>query len=109
MVTDSKGAKVAQVTLPNTQDSFKEFFHQFEEPTAPVSSYSSGGVYRCKRDYDAALGRICLNIEKRYIDEPLTTEVLRQLDSRPAYVADGRKLRKRRRRRSLLQGLLSQK
>ena len=48
-----------------------------------VSSYSSGGVYRCKRDYDAALGRICLNIEKRFIDEPLTTEVLRQLDFTP--------------------------
>jgi hypothetical protein len=44
---------------------------------ALVSSYSAGGVYRCKREYDAARGNICLNIEKRFIDEPLTTEVLR--------------------------------
>ena len=50
---------------------------------ALVSSYSAGGVYRCKRDYGAALGHICLNIEKRFIDEPLTTEVLRQLDFTP--------------------------
>jgi hypothetical protein len=50
---------------------------------ALVSSYSAGGVYRCKRDYDAARGNICLNIEKRFIDEPLTTEVLRQLDLTP--------------------------
>jgi len=50
---------------------------------ALVASYSSGGVYRCKRDYNAAQGRICLNIEKRFIDEPLTTEVLRQLDFTP--------------------------
>jgi len=50
---------------------------------ALVSSYSARGVYRCKRDYGAALGRICLNIEKRFIDEPLTTEVLRQLDFTP--------------------------
>ncbi len=50
---------------------------------ALVSSYSAGGVYRCKRDYDVALGHICLNIEKRFIDEPLTTEVLRQLDFTP--------------------------
>jgi hypothetical protein len=53
-----------------------------DEP-ALVSSYSSGGVHRCKRDYDSARGRICLNIEKRFIDEPLTTEVLRQLDFTP--------------------------
>ena len=50
---------------------------------ALVSSYSAGGVYRCKRDYDAALEHICLNIEKRFIDEPLTTEVLGQLDFTP--------------------------
>jgi hypothetical protein len=48
-----------------------------------VSSYSAGGVYRCKRDYDAARGNICLNIEKRFINEPLTTEMLRQLDFTP--------------------------
>jgi hypothetical protein len=53
------------------------------EKPAQISSYSSGGVYRCKRDYDAARGRICLNIEKRFIDEPLTTEVLHQLDFTP--------------------------
>jgi hypothetical protein len=53
------------------------------ERPALLSSYSSGGVYRCKRDYEKALGRICLNVEKRYIDEPLTTEVLRQLDFTP--------------------------
>jgi len=50
---------------------------------ALVSSYSAGGVYHCKRDYDAARGNICLNVEKRYIDEPLTTELLRQLDFTP--------------------------
>jgi hypothetical protein len=53
------------------------------EKPAILSSYSSGGVYRCKRDYDAARGRICLNIEKRFIDEPLTTAVLHQLDFTP--------------------------
>jgi hypothetical protein len=53
------------------------------EKPAILSSYSSGGVYRCKRDYEVARGRICLNIEKRFIDEPLTTAVLRQLDFTP--------------------------
>lgn len=36
VVTDSRGAKVAQANLPNTPDSFREFFNQFKEPTRAV-------------------------------------------------------------------------
>lgn len=36
VVTDNSGAKVAQATLQNTQDSFRDFFHQFNEPTRSV-------------------------------------------------------------------------
>jgi hypothetical protein len=53
-----------------------------DEPTQ-VASNSSAGAYRCQRDYAAGVGRICLNIERRFIDEPLTTEVLRQVDFTP--------------------------
>lgn len=49
----------------------------------PVSSYSSEGDYRCQRDYLDGRGAICLNIQHRFIDDPLTTEVLRQLDFTP--------------------------
>jgi len=48
-----------------------------------ISSHSSDGDYRCQRDYRNGQGHICLNIAHRFIDEPLTTEILRQLDFTP--------------------------
>jgi transposase len=36
VVTDNKGIRIAEGTLPNTPDSFREFFNQFEEPTRSV-------------------------------------------------------------------------
>lgn len=48
-----------------------------------VSSHSSEGSYRCQRDYFRGQGQICLDIDHRFIDQPLTTEILRQLDFTP--------------------------
>jgi hypothetical protein len=49
----------------------------------PISSHPSEGDYRCQRDYFRGQGQICLDITARFIDEPLTTEILRQLDFTP--------------------------
>jgi hypothetical protein len=49
----------------------------------PVSSHCCEGGYRCQREYFAGQGQICLDITHRFIDEPLTAEVLRQLDFTP--------------------------
>lgn len=49
----------------------------------PVSSHPGKGEYCCQRDYLNGRGAICLNIQHRFIDEPLTAEVLRQLDFTP--------------------------
>jgi hypothetical protein len=54
--------------------------HPYPEP---VSSHCSEGDYRCQRDYFRGQGQICLDITHRFIDEPLTAEVLRQLDFTP--------------------------
>jgi DNA invertase Pin-like site-specific DNA recombinase len=54
--------------------------HPYPEP---ISSHPSEGDYRCQRDYFRGQGQICLDITARFIDEPLTTEVLRQLDFTP--------------------------
>ena len=48
-----------------------------------ISSHSSEGDYRCQHDYRSGQGQICLSIDHRFIDEPLTTEILRQLDFTP--------------------------
>jgi hypothetical protein len=48
-----------------------------------ISSHSSQGDYRCQHDYRSGQGSICLNIDHRFIDEPLTAEILRQLDFTP--------------------------
>ncbi|MBE0415298.1 MAG: hypothetical protein IBX36_01990 [Dehalococcoidia bacterium] len=54
--------------------------HPYPEP---ISSHCSEGNYRCQRDYFRGQGQICLDIDHRFIDEPLTTEILRQLDFTP--------------------------
>ena len=54
--------------------------HAYPEP---ISSHSSEGNYRCQRDYFRGRGRICLHITHRFIDEPLTTEIMHQLDFTP--------------------------
>lgn len=54
--------------------------HPYPEP---ISSHCSEGNYRCQRDYFRGQGQICLDITHRFIDEPLTTEILRQLDFTP--------------------------
>ena len=54
--------------------------HPYPEP---ISSHCSEGNYRCQRDYFRGQGQICLDIAHRFIDEPLTTEILRQLDFTP--------------------------
>jgi hypothetical protein len=48
-----------------------------------VSSYASGGEYRCQHDYLAGRGPHCLNIEHRFFDKPLTTEVHAGLNREP--------------------------
>lgn len=48
-----------------------------------VSSHNADGRYVCDYDYHDAQGPICLDISARFIDEPLTSEVLRQLDFTP--------------------------
>jgi len=54
--------------------------HPYPEP---VSSNCSEGEYRCQRDYFRGQGQICFDITHRFIDEPLTVEILRQLDFTP--------------------------
>ncbi len=50
----------------------------------PVSSLASCGEYRCHRDYrDVVARHLCLSITSRFLDEPLTAEVLSQLDFTP--------------------------
>ena len=49
----------------------------------PVSSHCSEGDYRCQTDYFRGQGQICFDIAHRFIDEPLTSEILRQLDFTP--------------------------
>ncbi len=48
-----------------------------------ISNQCCEGEYRCQRDYFRGQGRICFDIAHRFIDEPLTTEILRQLDFTP--------------------------
>ena len=48
-----------------------------------VSSHSADERYVCDYDYKTGRGPICLDISARFIDEPLTTELLRQLDFMP--------------------------
>ncbi|NQT48254.1 MAG: hypothetical protein HQ578_04705, partial [Chloroflexi bacterium] len=51
----------------------------------PVPMYSGGSQrkYFCEHDFVAGRGPVCLVINHRFIDEPLTSEVLRQLDFTP--------------------------
>jgi len=51
----------------------------------PVPMYSGGCQrrYFCDRDFVAGRGSVCLVTHHRFIDEPLTSEVLRQLDFTP--------------------------
>jgi len=51
--------------------------HPYPEP---VSSNCCEGEYRCQHDYFRGQGRICFDITHRFIDEPLSSEILRQLD-----------------------------
>lgn len=48
-----------------------------------ISSHSADERYVCDRDYQTGRGPICLDLSARFIDEPLTTEFLRQLDFTP--------------------------
>jgi len=48
-----------------------------------VSSHRVEDSYRCQQDYLRGQGQICLDITARFIDEPLTTEILHQLDFTP--------------------------
>lgn len=54
--------------------------HPYPEP---ISSDRSQGEYRCQRNYFRGQGPVCLDIAHRFIDEPLSTEILRQLDFTP--------------------------
>ena len=53
-----------------------------EEPRH-ISSHSADKRYSCNRDYSLGAGPICLDISGRFLDEPLTATVLKELDSRP--------------------------
>ncbi len=44
-----------------------------------ISGHGSQGRYVCSRDYSAGNGPVCLDISKRYLDEPLEDAVLSQL------------------------------
>ncbi len=48
-----------------------------------ISSHNADGRYVCDYEYQHGKGHSCLDITARFIDEPLTTEVLRQLDFTP--------------------------
>ncbi len=48
-----------------------------------IASLSSKGRYTCQRDYVQEASSVCLDITARFIDEPLTTTVLNQLDFTP--------------------------
>jgi hypothetical protein len=48
-----------------------------------ISSHNADGRYVCDYEYQHGKGHSCLDITSRFIDEPLTTEVLRQLDFTP--------------------------
>jgi hypothetical protein len=56
--------------------------YNHDEPTL-IAGNSSAGAYRCQRDYQAGRGRICLDVDCRFIDQPLRSEILRQLDFTP--------------------------
>jgi len=48
-----------------------------------ISAHSAEGRYVCDRDYHIGQGRVCLDIEGRFIDEPLATTVLREIELSP--------------------------
>jgi len=48
-----------------------------------ISSHNAEARYVCDHDYQDGQGPICLDIGARFIDEPLTAEVLHQLDFTP--------------------------
>ncbi len=48
-----------------------------------ISAHSAEGRYVCDRDYHVGQGRICLDIEGRFIDEPLVTTVLNEIELSP--------------------------
>jgi DNA invertase Pin-like site-specific DNA recombinase len=48
-----------------------------------IASLNSKGRYVCQRDYIQEGANICLDITARFLDEPLTTTVLNQLDFTP--------------------------
>jgi len=52
-------------------------------PVRMSSNTTRGGAYRCEADYVQGRGPTCLDITARYLDEPLTKTVLRQLDFTP--------------------------
>ena len=45
-----------------------------------ISSHTLKGAYRCQSDYVQGRGPSCFDITALYLDEPLTTAVLQQLD-----------------------------
>jgi DNA invertase Pin-like site-specific DNA recombinase len=48
-----------------------------------IASLNSKGRYTCQRDYVQEASDVCLDITARFLDEPLTTTVLGQLDLTP--------------------------
>lgn len=48
-----------------------------------IASLNAKGRYVCQRDYVQEGGSVCFDITGRFLDEPLTTTVLRQLDFTP--------------------------
>jgi len=49
----------------------------------PLCNHRRDRDYSCQRDYHQGKGHVCLSICHRFLDEPLATEVLRQLDFGP--------------------------
>ena len=48
-----------------------------------ISSHNAEERYVCDHDYQDGQGPICLNVSARFVEEPLTAEVLHQLDFTP--------------------------
>jgi len=53
------------------------------DPPMRISGNAAGNSYRDQTDYVQGRGSTCLDISARYIDEPLTATVLRQLHFSP--------------------------
>jgi DNA invertase Pin-like site-specific DNA recombinase len=82
LANDNKKSKGKTVNFEPMEWSGLLYCMNHSEPRK-IASLSSKGRYSCQRDYVQEASSVCLDIAARFIDEPLTTTVLSQLDFTP--------------------------